>query len=211
VRSKGIYAKGEARREEILRGTKEVLARGGYRNISLRLIGEALGGIESAHILYYFSSREELLQCTLQQWDDEVIADHPRMTQPEYALDEFALVIKKNLETPGLVHLYLTFAAEAIHPDHTAHDFFQRRFEWSRGLLRAAIESEQHSGRISAHLDCDLEARKLIAISDGLLLQALIDDKVDAPGDLAIAIEQLRASATPDLQNVGVDRPDVAG
>src|SRR3954468_12370191 len=65
---RGPYAKGAKRREEILKAAFEVLSRDGYRKASLGQIGRAIG-MDSAHILYYFPSREALLQEVLQRWD----------------------------------------------------------------------------------------------------------------------------------------------
>lgn len=190
----GTYAKGEARREEILQAAMGVLAKDGYRNISLRMIGRALE-IEPAHILYYFSSREELLQKVIERWDADSAAAFQGLLDPSTMLDAFVGAIRKNLEIPGIVHLYLTYAAEAVHAEHAAHEFFRARFERTRDMLGEGIRYEQSIGLIPASLKSDLEARKLIALADGLQLQSLVDPRIDAPSDLADAVSSLRSGA----------------
>lgn len=186
----GTYAKGAARREEILVATKQILASDGYRNLSLRHIARALG-VEPAHILYYFDSREELLQKVIERWDEDNTEDSAAF-EADHALDSFVEAITHNLEIPGIVHLYLIFAAEAVHPDHAAHEYFQQRFRSVHRLLVGAIQSEQATGRIAERVDADVEARKLIALADGLQLQALVDPSFDPAAVLAASIAELR-------------------
>jgi AcrR family transcriptional regulator len=189
----GTSAKGAARREQILATAMESLGKDGYRNTSLRGIGRALD-IEPAHILYYFDSREELLQKVIERWDENSLGAAGGEVTPDRALDFYVAAIRHNLRIPGIVHLYLTLAAEAVHPDHSAHSFFVERFRTVREMLRDAIRFEQTQGGIDPVLDADLEARKLIALADGLQLQGLVDPTIDAPRDLEAAVAALRAT-----------------
>jgi len=50
---RGPYAKGQERRDEILRAAVEVISRDGYLGASLSQIGRSIG-IDSAHIIYFF-------------------------------------------------------------------------------------------------------------------------------------------------------------
>jgi AcrR family transcriptional regulator len=184
--------KGAARREQILETAYRELAADGYRNISLRSIGRTLG-LEPAHILYYFKSREELLQKVIERWDANALVELGSSLDGESALDYYVRAIRRNLQMPGIVHLYLTFAAEAVHPEHGAHVYFRERFQQVHELLGDAIRAEQAAGGIPASYDADLEANKLIALGDGLQLQALIDPKVDAPGTLEAVVSGLRS------------------
>ena len=113
----GRFAKGAARREAILSTATEVLARDGYRSTSLRAVARTLG-LEPAHILYYFDSREDLLQNVIERWDAEAIASIGGEPAPEDTLDVYVELIRRNLEIPGLIHLYLIFAAEAAQSEH---------------------------------------------------------------------------------------------
>lgn len=185
----GTYAKGTAKRQEILDAARDVLAKEGYRKSSLRSIARSLG-LEPAHILYYFGSREDLLREVIQRWDadNRLIMDAAGEVDD---LESFAGSVESNLEIPGIVHTYLTFAAEAVDPEHPAHQFFLDRFAITRGFLSSAIAKGQAAGTLRPGLDPDRTARMLIAIADGLQLQALIDPSVDAVADMAAAIADL--------------------
>jgi hypothetical protein len=128
----------------------------------------------------------------IERWDAENTAAWGADMTPSTTLDLFAAAIRHNLEIPGLIHLYLIFAAEAAQPDHPSHQFFRDRFESLRRLLSVAVAFEQGSGRIDVAVDADRAARMLIAVADGAQLQALVDPTVDAPRDVAATIAQLR-------------------
>ncbi|MFM6854680.1 MAG: TetR/AcrR family transcriptional regulator [Sphingopyxis sp.] len=190
--------KGAARREQILADLMVALASGALRNPSLREIGQALA-MEPAHILYYFNSREYLLQSIIMRWDDESIdragkPAHVAADAPDYTLDDYAAAIAHNITRPGIVHLYLAFAAEEVDENHAAHGFFQDRFGRLRTALAAAIRHEQAGGAIAAHHDADVQARLLIALADGLQLQSLVDGRHNAAADLYAALGILRAN-----------------
>lgn len=182
------YSKGDAKREEILVGLMNALAKGELRNPPLRAIGQALG-VEPAHILYYFDSREDLMQAVIVRWDEGMVAER----EGEFGLDTYADAVAKNVSQRGLMHLYLAFAAEAVEPAHPAHDFIRLRFDRVRDSLAAAIRREQAEGIIAKAIDPDVEARLLIALADGLQLQSLIDPDIDALRHVQTAIGQLRA------------------
>ncbi|NOW45325.1 AcrR family transcriptional regulator [Novosphingobium sp. SG751A] len=184
----GASPKGAARREEILNGLTEKIARQELRNPSLREIGRALN-IEPAHILYYFNSREDLLQSVIMRWDEDArAAVHPDIV----TLDKFAEQLRRNIAIPGVVHLYLNFAAEAVDPRHPAHEFFRLRFDKVAVNLAQRIREEQAGGTIRAGVNPESSARQLIAIADGLQLQSLVNANINSVKDMFDAIASLR-------------------
>lgn len=185
--------KGDIRKEGILRDVTQLIVRDGYRGQSLREIGEAIA-TAPAHILYYFSSREVLLQNALELWD----ADAIRPLENEASagtLDEFVAAVKRSCKAIGMTELFLSLAAEAIDPAHVAHSFFKKRVIWVRERLGQAIRHEQRQGTIAPTLDPDFTARQLIALADGLQLQALLADEPDAFEDFERSISVLRSFA----------------
>ena len=66
---RGSYAKGVAKREEILERALEVIAREGYRGASVKELAEAVG-LSQAGLLHYFDSKEELFTEILRKRDE---------------------------------------------------------------------------------------------------------------------------------------------
>lgn len=184
---RGPYAKGQERRDEILRAAVEVISRDGYRGASLGQIGRSIG-IESAHIIYYFSSREALLQEVLRVWDEGNVANLTPGT------DIFTWLVqgaRRNTKTPGLVQLYTAFAAEAVEPSHPAHEFFRARFTALQAYIADEIRTRQAAGTVTPALDADHAAMMLIAQSDGLQVRWLVDRSIDMAAALATEIDLL--------------------
>lgn len=187
----GNYPKGAAKREEILAGVIEMLAKAPYFKLTLKVIGETLG-VNPAHILYYFSSREDLFQQVILHWDRDPLVTPSKQAPERSPLDLLVASVKRNLQLPGLLHLYHALAAEAIDPGHPSHAFFRERFQNLRQALSKAIQREQAAGTIAPDIDPNRSARELIALADGLQLQSLVDSSVDVVADIAAAVARLR-------------------
>ncbi|WP_427892620.1 TetR/AcrR family transcriptional regulator [Kribbella sp. GL6] len=176
--SRGPYAKGVAKRAEILRAALEVIARHGYRRTSTRELAAA-AGLSEAGMLHYFGSKEKLFEEVLRARDE---ADAARFAD-EDPIDGLQAVIRHNGTVPGLVQLYSTFSAEAGDPEHTSHEYFVDRYATIRTRLAATIRTRQSEGTLTPDADPGTIATLLIALSDGLQIQsqyALTTNPADA-------------------------------
>ncbi|MFI5694411.1 TetR/AcrR family transcriptional regulator [Kribbella sp. NPDC051586] len=166
--SRGPYAKGVAKREEILRAALEVIARHGYRKTSTRELAAAVG-LSEAGLLHYFGSKEKLFEAVLRARDE---ADQERSAGRDDLIDRLISVVRHNSDVPGLVQLYSTFSAEAGDSEHSAHEFFVERYDRLRDALAEAVRARQSDGTIDAAADPEKIATVLIALSDGLQIQS---------------------------------------
>jgi len=187
MRKRGAYSKGKERREEILRAAFDVLSRDGYAHASLAQIGRATG-LDSAHIVYYFASREALLQEVLRAWDEDNFA---AFKDGGDVFDGWIETVRRNMRNPGIVQLYTAFAAEAVDEAHPAHAFFQKRFAVLQGFISDEIRRRQAAGRARPGIDADQAALMLIAQSDGLQVRWLLDRSIDMAASLQLAIGAL--------------------
>lgn len=166
--SRGPYAKGVAKREEILRAALEVIARHGYRKTSTRELAAAVG-LSEAGLLHYFGSKEKLFEAVLRARDE---ADRTRFADSSDPIDLLSTVVHHNASVPGLVELYSTFSAEAGDPDHNSHDYFVDRYASIRASLADAVRTRQSMGTFNPEADPETIATVLIALSDGLQIQS---------------------------------------
>lgn len=170
-----------------MRAAFDLLSREGYAGASLTRIGRC-AGVNSAHIVYYFASREALLQEVLRRWDERNFA---AIQDSGDVFGGWIEAVRKNAGNPGLVQLYTAFAAEAVDESHPAHAFFQRRFRGLQTFLADEIRRLQSEGAASPRLDADAAALGLIALSDGLQVRWLIDRSVDMAASLDAAVRSL--------------------
>jgi AcrR family transcriptional regulator len=174
--SRGPYAKGVAKRAEILRAALEVIARHGYRKTSTRELAAA-AGLSEAGMLHYFGSKEQLFEAVLRARDE---ADMARFETGD-PIDNLTAIVRHNGSVPGLVQLYSTFSAEAGDPEHGSHEYFVERYGGIRTALAGAVRARQAAGTLNASADPETIATLLIALSDGLQVQS----QYELPADTA--------------------------
>jgi AcrR family transcriptional regulator len=197
ARSRRQSAKGAKRREKIVAAAFATLSRDGYSKASLGQIGRAIG-MESGHILYYFSSREQLLEEVLRRWDREI------GVVPVPGQDVFEMwlaAVRENIRNPGIVHLYMAFAAEAADPGHAAHAFFLERFSLLEERIAAEIRERQSAGLTDPEVDPRRTAAQLISLSDGLQLRWLSDREFDMLGALEFGLRSMIGYRVPTGQD----------
>lgn len=193
------YAKGRAKREEILGIALKSLADGGAA--TLADIAEAAGVTRSA-LLYHFSSREELFREVV-RWRDQV--DMLR-DPPEGLLKGYVELAEYNDSIPGVVRVFTTLSAEATAPGHAAHDYFEDRYATLITRLTGEIARAQADGAVTAAGDPALLARVYVAAMDGLQVQRLYDDSTDMAAAMAALHGVLTAgSAETDRMQRAVD------
>jgi AcrR family transcriptional regulator len=191
------YAKGLAKREEILTTALEVIARTGYRGTSVKELANAVG-LSQAGLLHYFSSKEELFAEILAKRD--VVDQTAYADREESSLDGLVSVVRHNSDVPGLVRLYAQFSVEASDPGHPSHDVFVERYARLRELLSADVAARQAAGTLPPELDPDVVARLLIAAADGLQTQWLLDPEVDMAAHLSSLLSLLGSAPDPGAQ-----------
>ncbi|MFH8376853.1 TetR/AcrR family transcriptional regulator [Streptomyces cyaneofuscatus] len=174
MRAKNAYAKGVAKREEILRTTLEIFGREGERNTTLRTVAKE-SGISLTGLMHYFESKDHLLTEVLRASDR---AAEARFYAPDAVRDpgEFlARALTANAENAARARLYVTLVAASTDPAHPAHAYFEERYARLRATIVAHVKSEQLPYRD----DPDFIAAALVSASDGIMLQWLSDPAIN--------------------------------
>ena len=178
IARRGAYEKGVRRRREILDRAIEVFAERGAEGTALRAIGEAIG-VSQASRKHYFASREELLIEVYRAAEQRSIVEDP--APPEASVVGLMThAARRNHGVPGLVQLYSTLVAGALEQGREpSREFFGQRFAQLRKILGERIEAEQAAGRVRPDISAPAAAALIIAASDGLQTQWLLDADVD--------------------------------
>jgi AcrR family transcriptional regulator len=184
-RPRGSYAKTEGRKKEILQAAFEVFSTSGYRAGSIQDIADKIG-LTKTGLLHHFPSKEALLESVLTLRDEEswavagLVVDDGMET-----LNGIVRLVQHNITVPGLVSLYCVLSAESTDPKHPAHEYFQRRYDWVRGIGIQAFADLERRGRLRPGVVAAAAARQLVALMDGLQVQWLLDNSsVDMADEL---------------------------
>ena len=117
------------RRAEILNAAVELFGTLGYYGTSLQKIADRVG-LTKAGVLHYVGSKEGLLTAALDEvYDSEtedILTDMVREPRPLIA-DMWRRIVAVNARRPLQVHMFSTLSAEAIDPNHPAHEYFANR------------------------------------------------------------------------------------
>lgn len=178
---RGSYAKGVAKREEILTRALDVIAREGYRGASVKELADAVG-LSQAGLLHYFGSKEELFTEILRKRDEVDSAAFGLDTERPKEHDlraGYVAVIGHNADVPGLVQLYARLSVDAADPEHPAHRFFIERGEALRGVFAEEIARRQAAGEITDRIEPTTLARVFQAVADGLQVQWMLEPDID--------------------------------
>jgi AcrR family transcriptional regulator len=191
-RPRGNYAKTEIRRQEILKAAFEVFSTSGYRAGSLKDVADKVG-LSQAGLLHHFPNKEALLEAVLTLRDEESVVRTGALTaQGIQMLRGLVELTRYNTTIPGLVALYCILSAEATDPDHPAHDYFQRRYNWVRSTMTDAFAEMQTHGQLRPGVAPPAAARQLVALMDGLQVQWLLDnDSVNMPAEVVAFLEAI--------------------
>ncbi|MFD6162546.1 TetR/AcrR family transcriptional regulator [Nocardia sp. NPDC060256] len=189
---RGPYAKGLARRTEILQAALTAYgAADNQQQPSLKQIADSLGMTE-AGVLHYFDSKDHLLVSVLESRDEVA-----RKTFDLTTWDGIYAAIRRTYETPGEVKLFVDMVVAAADPNHPAHAFLTGRDTALRDLLRLVLGQGGDED--------DWQPRILVAAIDGLQLRWLRDPRIDILADMQRLVEALApgrsaAASNPDQE-----------
>jgi AcrR family transcriptional regulator len=193
---RGPYAKGLAKREEILRTALEHFAVKGYDRVSVREIARECG-LSQAGLLHHFRSKEDLFLAILRLRDDRIGEGYE--LDHVHSVERLIGAVDRNANEPGLVRLFVTMSAESTSEASPAHAFFEERYAWLSDQISEDVRSHQLRGEFSTDLAPEDVATLLIAAADGLQLQWLL-----RPG--RIDMSRLLSSLWEMLRTVPLDK-----
>lgn len=170
------YAKGRAKRREIIDQAMAMFGEAGYRGASLREIA-ARCGISHPGLLHHFPTKESLLLAVLEHRDEVdsawVVADEEDALS---GLRRLVDLVARNAARRGIVELYAVLSAEATSADHPAHAYFQERYRGALEATGTAYRRAADAGALREGVDPAVAGVELIALMDGLQVQWLLDD-----------------------------------
>lgn len=183
---RGPYRKGEEKRAEILAAALDIFATEGYRGTSLRKVA-ARCELSLPGLMHYFDSKEDLLVQVLRARDEAERARHQDVIDAAEALS----IVRQNLDTRGLVELFVSMAASAGDEEHPAHPYFAARYAALRPAVAAWLEGAAADGRVRTDVPPERLAVLLLAAADGVQMQWLADRSVDMEQAVADLLQLL--------------------
>jgi len=190
--ARGPYAKGKAKRAEILDAALAVIDEQGYSAATVKELADAVG-LSQNGLLHYFGSKDALFAEILRRRDElsEIEIDVQREGFAENMVEALLSALDAETSSPGLAQLALRVTGEATEPDHLAHEFIRHRYELVRVVVRDAIVQLQSEERLAPDIDPDAVAALVYASWDGLRIQWMYDRSIDLRAHMAYLLRAL--------------------
>lgn len=205
---RGPYAKGKARRKEILEAALSIVGTDGFDQTTLSKISQTVG-ISDVAILHYFDSMDDLLIQVLKQRDlndiqtsatsiPELIVQLLQFgDNPERSLQYLLDVIEHNTHTPGLVELFTRMAVKSTSPGSPGYKYFKQRYRIQRKMMGNVLQKLIDKEHLQTNMSADEISRSIQALLDGLQIQWLADRSVDMRGIAEQSINRLLCRQNP--------------
>lgn len=182
-----VYESGRRRREEILDAATELFGEYAYSGVSMRDVA-AEAGVTHAGLRYHFPSKDDLLLAVLERRSDlgdefyDRALEYVQQTPPDLwgVLEEFVGYLQYSMRQRLKAQMFIMHAILAADPNHPAHDFFDRRYVNIREQFVQVISVLVANGIMRHELNPEESATEIIAMTDGLQVQWLINPK-DVP------------------------------
>lgn len=190
--ARGPYAKGKARRAEILTAAVEVIAQQGYSKATVKELADAVG-ISQNGLLHYFGSKDALFAEILRH-RDEMSASEISVDEHDFSnelVDAILYAVAEETESPGMAQLMLRMAGEATESDHLAHDFLRNRYQAIRSIVEKAVNQRKDLGQVPPEVDASTVASLVYASWDGLRIQWMYDKSIDVREHMAYLLRHL--------------------
>lgn len=170
------YAKGRAKRRQILDQAMALFGEVGYRGASLREIA-ARCGLSHAGLLHHFPTKQSLLLAVLEHRDE---VDGARLASGGTGLVILRGMVdlaSLNATRPGIVELFTVLSAEATAVEHPAHAYFVQRYQTTVRTAELAYGQVRADGVLRPGIEAAAAARQFVALMDGLQIQWLLSHR----------------------------------
>lgn len=174
---RGTTARGDRRRRQILDVAYSLFGERGFNSVSLADIA-ARAELTQAGVLHHYPTKAALLIAVLQDRETRnEERDAERLEQGMGWIDSFLETLEENEQHPELVQLFAVLSAESLSAQHPGHDWWVQRYAATVQRAARQLAREVDPGALPDGVDHETVARWLIALADGLRMQALL-----APG-----------------------------
>jgi AcrR family transcriptional regulator len=168
----------EVPRTRALNGAIAILRDGGTTAFTIDTVAER-SGMEASEIEELFPTRHALLAAAVERWTRAVSAPLLPMIPERGTIAFLHALLAAHVEEPGLMRLLASTLATATDPTLAGADYYRSVYGEFRQTIRTALAADVSKGREPATMDPERGAQQLLALYDGLRLQALLTNDTD--------------------------------
>jgi AcrR family transcriptional regulator len=190
----------DLRREQMLHAAAELIGERGFSETRIADVARR-AGVSPALVIYYFSTKDELLTEALRFSERSFYTDvAAQLEQLRTARERLEMLVRTTLvpqaegEIPGAWGLWFDLWAQAFRHPAVKQDRIELDQRW-RDTIAQVVRDGQVAGEIGRSVDADAFAITFSALLDGLSIQVALDDPV-VDAERAFAITMAFAAKT---------------
>jgi AcrR family transcriptional regulator len=165
-------------RIDIVEATIAVFTRLGYRATSVDDVADEMN-VPTDVILHEFPSWSGLVLAVIDRWNRRRFERVFAVAAGRGTITTLRTLVAYNVAEPALMHLLVALANEAADPGHPAARFFQERYQDFHVTIQQGLRADVENGIAPADLDPSAVADQLVALYEGLQLQAMLRPSFD--------------------------------
>lgn len=191
-----------ADRIDVVEATIRVLQRLDYHEATHNAVAAELG-VSLDAVTRHFPSWDGLVIATMERWMSGRQAGIWDVALVRGAVPFLRELVKVNLDEPALTRLQLAILCAASNPSHPGHSYIRQQYMTLFGYVQHALSQDITAGREPATMQPARGAEQLLAIYEGLQVQAMMRnfDLLEAFDRAATRLRHSWAEeyTTPDL------------
>lgn len=198
------HTDGTSPRVRIVNATIEALHETGVEDCSVGLVAD-VASIRVDDLRALFPTGAELTGATIQRWAGALSMPLWPLTAELGVVAYLRALVRAQAEHPDLMRLVASTLSASTSRTQSSGELFRTMYSGFKRTVRTALEDDIRLGREPAALDPDEGAQQLLALYDGLRLQALLEPGLDIADAFDRAVAGVRAgwserrgSAAPD-------------
>ena len=200
----------DAQREEIAGAAARAIARAGLEGATMRAVAKE-AGCSTGPLAHYFGDKSRILVHALRHTSRKTGDRMVRQLRRGRGIAALRSVLEEALPLDGTRkaewRVWLSFwGRAATHPDLAAEQ--ARRYEEWRVLVQGGLESARVEGELASGLDLEREAEAIVALVDGIGIQAMFEPSRFTPEhQLTIVDAYLERITGADSGRAGAQSP----
>lgn len=208
--SRGSYAKGIAKREEILQAALGMISRDGYSRTTIPNLSAAVG-LSPTGLIHHFGTKDQLFSAIIERRNAVDEEFFRAQFEKGGGIPNFggvlAAKIRQGAPKDGFVELDVRYTAEAADSSHPSHDFFKQHFALVQQMTAEGLQRSQSENTVSKDVDPEKSAQLTFAVIEGLKLMSMFDPGIDRAGLIEHFWEVILQRARPTSVGAPAGRP----
>ncbi|MFZ7088820.1 TetR/AcrR family transcriptional regulator [Curtobacterium sp. RRHDQ10] len=162
----------------IVSATVDVLHDVHFHQATPEMVADRLGiSVESVH--QHFPSWDGLVLAAVDRWNGARMDAVTNALGDVSTVDFLRAIVSSNVEEPALMRLLVALLSVAGNPDHPMSAYLRSRYQLFYSQIKRGLEHDIAVGRAPHTMEPRRGAEQLIALYEGLQLQALMRPDLD--------------------------------